>query len=73
MRQVAVGRKNWLFAGSEEGGQRAATLYSLTVSCWELGVDPYAYLSDVLRRVNSTPDAELATLTPRLWAAARRS
>ncbi|MFO1050591.1 MAG: IS66 family transposase [Planctomycetota bacterium] len=73
MRQVAVGRKNWLFAGSEEGGQRAATLYSLTVSCWELGVDPYAYLSDVLRRVNSTPDAEFATLTPRLWAAARRS
>ncbi|MFO1051992.1 MAG: transposase domain-containing protein [Planctomycetota bacterium] len=68
-----MGRKNWLFAGSEEGGQRAATLCSLTVSCWELGVDPYAYLSDVLRRVNSTPDAEFATLTPRLRAAARRS
>ena len=50
MRQVAVGRKNWLFAGSEAGGHRAATLYSLTVSCWELGIDPFAYLTDVLER-----------------------
>ena len=41
MRQVAVGRKNWLFAGSEAGGRRAATPYSLAVSCWELEVDPY--------------------------------
>lgn len=73
MRQVAVGRKNWLFAGSEEGGQRAATLYSLTVGCWELGVDPYAYLSDVLARLSTTPSSEVAQLTPRHWAQARRS
>ncbi len=45
IRQIAVGRKNWLFAGSEVGGQSAATLYSLTVGCWELGLDPFANLT----------------------------
>ena len=73
MRQVAVGRKNWLFAGSEEGGQRAATLYSLTVGCWELGIDPFAYLRDVIDRVSTTPSSQIARLTPRGWAAARTS
>ena len=72
MRQVAVGRKNWLFAGSEAGGQRAATLYSLTISCWELNIDPLAYLTDVLRRLATTPSSEIATLTPRGWAAERQ-
>ncbi|MEZ5989270.1 MAG: IS66 family transposase [Planctomycetota bacterium] len=69
MRQVAVGRKNWLFAGSEAGGERAATLYSLVVGCWELGVDPFAYLRDVLERLGTTPSSEIARLTPRGWAA----
>ena len=73
MRQVAVGRKNWLFAGSEAGGRRAATLYSLAVSCWELEIDPFAYLADVFERVSSTPSSEVASLTPRGWAAALRS
>lgn len=72
MRQVAVGRKNWLFAGSEAGGQSAATLYSLTVGCWELGVDPFAYLTDVLNRLGSTPGSRIAELTPRGWWAARQ-
>ena len=71
MRKVAVGRKNWLFAGSEAGGQRAATLYSLTVGCWELEIDPLAYLSDVLKRLSNTPASEVDQLTPRGWLAAR--
>ncbi len=71
MRQVAVGRKNWLFAGSEAGGRRAATLYSLTVSCWELQIDPFVYLTDVLDRLSTTPSSQVASLTPRGWAAAR--
>ena len=70
MRQVAVGRKNWLFAGSEEGGHRAAVLYSLTVSCWEVSLDPFAYLTDVLRRLSTTPSADVESLTPRDWHAA---
>ena len=72
MRQVAVGRKNWLFAGSEAGGRRAATLYSLTVGCWELGIDPFVYLTDVLQRIGSTPSSRIAELTPRGWAASPR-
>jgi transposase len=72
MRQVAVGRKNWLFAGSEAGGRRAATLYSLTVGCWEIGIDPFVYLTDVLQRIGSTPSSRIAELTPRGWAASRR-
>jgi transposase len=71
MRQVAVGRKNWLFAGSAAGGQRAATLYSLTVGCWELGIDPFAYLRDVLRRVNTTAASDVDQLTPRGWLASK--
>ena len=71
MRQVAVGRKNWLFAGSEAGGKSAATLYSLTVGCWELGIDPLVYLTDVLSRLGSTPSSRIEELTPRGWKAAR--
>jgi transposase len=71
MRKVAVGRKNWLFAGSEAGGKRAAILYSLTVGCWELGIDPFTYLSDVLQRLPSTPSSQVAQLTPRGWLQAR--
>jgi transposase len=48
MKPVALGRKNWLFAGSDEGGKTAATLMSLCASCKELGIDPFAYLRDVL-------------------------
>jgi transposase len=60
-----VGCKNWLFAGSPAGGQSAATLYSLTVGCWELGVDPFEYLADVLTRLGSTPSSGIVELTPR--------
>jgi hypothetical protein len=68
-RAQAVGRKNWLFCGSEEAGEKLAVLQSLTVSCQELGIDPYHYLADVLERLlrGESPDR----LTPRAWAAAR--
>ena len=48
-------RKNWLFAGSDEGGKTAATLMSLCTTCKDLGVDPFAYLRDVLDRVSTHP------------------
>ena len=69
MRAVAVGRKNWMFAGSAAGGTRAAVLYSLIGTCGLLGVEPWAYLKDVLQRIAAGEDP--ATLTPRLWKAAR--
>ena len=55
MKPVALGRKNWLFAGSDEGGKTAATLMSLCTTCKELGIDPFAYLRDVLDRVSTHP------------------
>ena len=48
LRTVAIGRKNWTFAGSESGARTAAVLYSFTSSCKHLSVDPFAYLRDLL-------------------------
>lgn len=71
LRRVAVGRKNWLFAGSDAGGRRAATVYSLIASCARLKINPYGYLRDVLERLPThSPDA-LAELTPKAWKAAQ--
>jgi hypothetical protein len=71
MRTVAVGRKNWMFAGSDEGARRAATIYSLVCTCGLLGIEPWAYLKDVLQRIAEGQDP--AQLTPRLWQAVRDS
>ena len=69
MKAVAVGRKNWLFAGSDEGGKRAAVLYSLIASARRHGVDPQAWLTDVLARIPSTPLSQLAQFLPDRWKA----
>ena len=55
LKPVAIGRKNWLFAGSDNGGKTAAVLMSLCTSCKDFGVDPLAYLRDVLERVSTHP------------------
>ena len=68
LRLVAVGRKNWLFAGSFEGARRAALLYSLVQSCKLIDVPPFAYLKDVLRRLPTHPHRLIDQLTPRGWA-----
>ena len=59
-----------MFAGSAEGGRRAAVLYSLVVSCKRLGINPYAYLRDVIEVVASHPNKRIGELTPGAWAAA---
>jgi hypothetical protein len=69
IRGVAVGRKNWLFAGSPEGARRAAVLYSIICSCALQGVEPWAYLTDVLQRLAGGEPP--ATLTPRAWKTSR--
>ena len=68
LRVVAVGRKNWLFAGSMAGAHRAAVLYSLVQSCKLVDVSPFAYLKDVLLRVATHPHRNLAQLTPKGWS-----
>lgn len=68
LRVVAVGRKNWLFAGSFEGARRAALLYSLVQSCKLVDVSPFAYLKDVLLRLATHPHRLIDQLTPKGWA-----
>jgi transposase len=67
MKPVALGRKNWLFAGSDEGGKTAATLISLCTTCKDLGIDPFAYLRDVLDRVSTHPNSRIEELLPDRW------
>lgn len=73
LRGIAVGRKNWLFWGSDRGGKTAAVLTSLTATCKRHGIDPWSYLADVLARVPSHPSDRIAELLPDAWAQARRA
>jgi transposase len=73
VRGIAVGRKNWLFAGSPAGAERGATMYTLIESAKIAGIDPLAYLTDVIARLPGTPISRVAELTPQAWAAARAS
>jgi transposase len=70
LRLVALGRKNWLFLGSDEGGHRAAILYSLIATCKRHGVEPFAYLRDLFERVATHPASAIAALFPQNWKAA---
>jgi len=67
MRVPVLGRKNWMFAGSVEGGKRGAVLFSLIVTCKRLGINPAEYLVDVITRVATHPNARIGELTPRGW------
>lgn len=68
IRPSCIGKKNWLFIGHPDAGQRSAILYSLIVSCQRHGKDPLAYLSDVLTRLpRMTTHDDLAPLLPRCW------
>ena len=68
LRIVALGRKNFLFVGHEDAGQNLAMLYSLMATCEEHGVDPHAYLADVLLRIDDHPNRLIDELLPDLWA-----
>jgi transposase len=67
LRGVAIGRKNWLFAGSDRGGERAAAMYSLIETAKLNGLDPQAYLRDVLARLPDHPAKRVAELLPWNW------
>ncbi|MBN1361619.1 MAG: IS66 family transposase [Sedimentisphaerales bacterium] len=71
LRMVAIGRKNWLFVGHDNGGHRAAIIYSLVASCKLCGLDPFAYLRDALERINTHPANRVAELLPANWQSAR--
>lgn len=67
IRPLAIGRKNWLFVGSENGGDATGILLSLVQSCRVLDLDPFRYLEDVLRRINGHRASRLAELLPHNW------
>jgi transposase len=73
MRPAALGRKNYLFAGSDEGGRTTAVLYTFTQTCRRHSIDPFAYLQDVLTRLPKGDFQELADLFPHRWAEAQRA
>jgi hypothetical protein len=69
LRCVAVGRRNWTFAGSDEGGRRAAAVYSLTETCKLNDVDPRAWLADVLAKLPDHPIHRIGEMMPWAWKA----
>ncbi len=70
LRSSAIGKKNWLFIGHPDAGQRSAIIYSVVVSCQRHGKDPLAYLRDVLSRLpRMTNQDDIAALTPARWSA----
>jgi hypothetical protein len=69
IRPLAIGRKNYLFAGSDAGGERAAAIYSLIETAKLNGLDPEAYLRDVIARIADHPINRIADLLPWNWAA----
>lgn len=71
LRQPVVGRKNWMFAGSEGGAESAAVLFSIVGSCILQAVDPWEYLRDVLGRLPDHPANRVGELTPAAWRASR--
>ena len=71
LKLVGIGRANWLFVGSDAGGQTAAVLFSFTATCKHLSIDTFAYLRDVLTRLPRQPAERLADLLPHRWQSAR--
>lgn len=67
IRPLALGRKNYLFAGSHKGAQRAAMMYSFFASCKYAGVNPWEWLTDVLSRVGRVRPSQMETLLPSNW------
>jgi transposase len=71
LRGVAVGRRNWTFAGSDRGGERAAAIYTLIESAKLNAIDPQAWLADLLARLPDHPAKRITNLLPWNWRAER--
>lgn len=71
LRRVALGRKNYLFVGDVDAGRNIAGLYSLVATCEARGINPFAYLADILPRISDHPNSRIDELLPGAWQAAQ--
>jgi len=72
IRPTALGKKNWLFVGEAEAGERGAIIYTVIESCRRRGIDPQAYLRDVLTRLPNLTNHQVPAITPAAWAKAHQ-
>jgi len=73
IRPTALGKKNWLFFGDADAGQRSAIIYSIIESCRRHDIEPYTYLRDVLTRLPTMTNRQIKDIVPKAWAAAARN
>jgi transposase len=73
LKLIGMGRINWLFLGSDQGGRTAAVLFRFTATCKHLGIDAFAYLRDLFERLATHPAERLEELLPHCWQAARQT
>jgi transposase len=72
IRPTAIGKKNWLFIGAPEAGQRSAIIYTLLGNCRRHGVNPYEYFRDIIARLPAAKITQIKEFTPSAWANAQR-
>ncbi len=68
IRPTAIGKKNWLFIGDADAGQRSAVIYTVIENCRRRGLDPFAYLRDVLTRLPNMTNRQIPEVTPKAWS-----
>ncbi len=73
IRPTAIGKKNWLFFGDARAGERSAVIYTLIECCRRRGLDPFAYLRDVLTRLPSMTTSQISDITPEAWGREQRA
>jgi hypothetical protein len=72
IRPTAIGKKNWLFVGDAGAGERSAIIYTVIESCRRRGLDPYAYLREVLTRLPHMTNRQIPEVTPQAWSKTRQ-
>jgi transposase len=73
IRPTAIGKKNWLFVGDADAGERSAIIYTVIESCRRRGLDPYAYLREVLTRLPHMTNRQIPEVTPEAWTKTRKT
>jgi hypothetical protein len=73
IRPTAIGKKNWLFVGDADAGERSAIIYTIIESCRRRNLDPYAYLKDVLTRLPHMTNRQIPEVAPEVWGKTQKT